>query len=177
MPILTPTKQTKPALKEGLVSWDLIERMFNNVNALNSTECWLWNGVLNAEGYGVVRRTLNKKVHGLLVHRVSYYHTFGFIPTDMVVDHSCHNPQTCINGFECQHRRCYNPHHLRLLTRQENTALGANPRANVGICRNNLHTWTEDNIQVYANGKKVCVACKKEQGRRRQLREMGAQNS
>lgn len=177
MPILTPVKEIQPTLKEGLVSWDLIERMFNNINVLDVTKCWLWDGILNPQGYGIVRRTLNKKVYGLLIHRVSYYNTYGSIPEGYVVDHSCHNPQSCINGFECQHRRCYNPHHLRLLTRQENTAVGANPRANVGICRNNLHPWTEDNVQIYANGKQVCVACKKEQGKRRRLREMGAQNS
>ena len=177
MAILTPTKQTTPALKEGLASWDLIERMFNNVNALNSAQCWLWDGILNSEGYGVVRRTLKKKVYGLLVHRISYYNTYGLIPEGYVVDHSCHNPQTCVNGFKCQHRRCYNPHHLCLLTRAENTKAGANPRANVGVCRNNLHAWTEDNVQIYASGKKICVACKKEQLKRRQLREIGANNA
>jgi hypothetical protein len=174
MAILTPVKESTPLSKEGLVSWDLIERMFNNINALDTAQCWTWKGVLNSEGYGVVRRKLNKKVYGLLVHRVSYYNTFGSIPEGYIVDHSCHNPKDCINGPQCQHRRCYNPHHLRLLTRAENTAVGANPRKNVGVCRNNLHPWTEDNVQVYASGKQVCISCKKEQLKRRQLREQVA---
>lgn len=174
---LTPIKETQPSLREGLASWDLLERMFNNVNVLDHSKCWLWSKTTNPEGYGVTTRKVNNKVYGFLVHRISYYHTYGSIPDDVIVDHSCHNPQTCVNGVQCQHRRCYNPYHLRLLTRAENTKAGANPRANVGLCRNNLHAWTEDNVQIYANGKQVCVACKKEQGKRRQLREMGAKNA
>lgn len=171
MPNLSPTKNLQPSSKEGLASWDLLERMFNQVNVLDTNSCWLWENTISKEGYGITTRKIGKKVYPLLVHRVSYFYTYGSISESMVVDHSCHDPKACVNGTECKHRRCYNPHHLRLLTRAENTAVGANPRINVGMCRNNLHTWVAENVQVYANGKQVCVPCKKEQSKRRQLRE------
>ncbi len=164
-------KERKPSIKEGFAGLDLIERMFNNVNALNTNECWLWKDTISAEGYGIARRTVDKKVIALLIHRVSYYYNYGSIPEDVIVDHSCHNPKDCINGVQCQHRRCYNPHHLRLLTRAENTARGANPRINVGLCRNNLHAWTDENVYTYPSGKQMCMACQKEQIKRKYQRK------
>ena len=169
---LSPVKNSQPSSKEGLASWDLLERMFNNVNVLDTDSCWLWDNTINREGYGITTRKIDKKVYGLLVHRVSYYNTYGSIPEGMVVDHSCHSPQNCINGVRCQHRRCYNPHHLRLLTRAENTAVGANPRINVGLCRNNLHAWTDENVYTYPSGKQMCMTCQKEQYKRKRLRKV-----
>lgn len=171
---ITPTKDVAPSAKEGLASWDLLERMFNNVNVLDYSKCWLWDKSLNPDGYGVTTRKINKKVQGFLVHRIAYYYAYGYISDDMVVDHSCHDPKTCVNGISCQHRRCYNPYHLRLVTRAENTASGANPRVNVGLCRNNLHEWKDENVRVYPSGKQVCVPCQKEQIRRKRLRKVGA---
>jgi len=171
---LSPVKYLEPLHKEGLASWDLLERMFNNVNVLNYSKCWLWDKSLNPDGYGVTTRKIEKKIHGLLVHRVAYYYMYGTIDDNMVVDHTCHDPKTCVNGIECQHRRCYNPYHLRLITRAENTAAGANPRINVGLCRNNLHEWIEENVRVYPSGKQVCIPCQKEQIRRKRLRKVGA---
>jgi hypothetical protein len=173
MAIKTPTKSIKPAIKEGLASWDLLERMFNNVNALDYKECWLWETPISPEGYGIARRNVDNKLYGLLVHRVSYYFTYGAIPKDMVVDHSCHNPKACVNGNNCQHRRCYNPYHLRLITRDENIKIGANVRENIGFCRNNLHPWTEENVITYKSGKKMCIPCQKNQIARKREEKMG----
>ena len=167
MALTVASKSTKPKLKEGFVSWDLLEKMFHSVNVLDYSECWLWDNYVSGEGYGITTRKINDKVHNLLVHRISYYYTFGVLPEDMVVDHSCHNPKTCISGKSCQHRRCYNPYHLRLVTRAENNKMGANPRINVGVCRNKLHAWTEENVYTYPSGKQMCMACQKERNKRR----------
>lgn len=169
----SPVKKLQFSSKEELASWDLLERMFNQVNVLDTNSCWLWKNTITKEGYGITTRKIGKKVYPLLVHRVSYFYTYGSISKNMVVDHSCHDPKTCINGTQCQHRRCYNPYHLRLLTRAENTAAGANPRINVGLCRNNLHAWTEENVYIYPNGKKMCMTCQKEQYKRKRLRKAG----
>ena len=47
-----------------------------------------------------------------------YYN--GDIPADMVIDHLCHNPETCAGGDTCEHRRCVNPDHMQLVTASEN---------------------------------------------------------
>ena len=171
---VSPTKNTNLSLKEGLVSWDLLERMFNNVDTLNTSKCWLWDTTITADGYGLTRRKVNNKSYSLLIHRVSYYFTFGILPDDMVVDHACHEPSTCVNGPECKHRRCYNPHHLRLVTRSENTKIGGGPRINVGICRNNLHKWNDENVYTYPSGKQMCMACQREKNKRKYLAKKGS---
>ena len=72
------------------------------------TNCWVWYGELNRNGYGRVW------VQGkrLMAHRVVYESTRGPIPDGMVLDHLCRN------------RRCCNPDHLEPVTVKENTLRG-----------------------------------------------------
>ena len=62
--------------------------------------CWIWNGQINQNGYGIIA---NKKAH-----RVSWEIHNGSIPLDMRVLH------------KCDIRKCVNPDHLRLGTQQDN---------------------------------------------------------
>lgn len=68
-------------------------------------KCWEWPGARHPFGYGVVR------VGGRCrrVHRVVYEIAVGPIPTDLVVRHKCDNPP------------CFNPAHLELGTKKDNT--------------------------------------------------------
>jgi hypothetical protein len=147
------------ANNEALASDLLLKRLYSNFNVLDQESCWEWNGVISKEGYGILRRTLNNKVYGILAHRLSWFTQYGKIPDGMVIDHTCHDPSTCVNGFECKHRSCVNPNHLQLTSVKDNVRKGSNVRSNVGICKNNIHKWIPENVKTWRNGKTVCLPC------------------
>lgn len=78
--------------------------------------CWLWNGKLNEQGYGYAGD------EG--AHRRAYKTYVGPIPNGLCIDHTCHDPDTCICGPACEHRRCVNPDHLEVVTPRENFRRG-----------------------------------------------------
>ena len=76
---------------------------FNHRFKKEKNGCWEWQYGLTASGYGSYR------AHGEAVaHRVQYTQTFGPIPHNMLVCHTCDTP------------RCVNPEHLFLGTHQDN---------------------------------------------------------
>lgn len=83
-----------------------IEDFWSRVN--KSDHCWSWTGRITDKGYGLARYTINGKRHGIRAHRLAYELTNGTIPTDMQVDHLCHN------------RSCVRPAHLRVATHKQN---------------------------------------------------------
>lgn len=65
-------------------------------------------------------------------------------------------------AHSCLNRLCINPKHLRWATRAENMADSMKE-----TCKNG-HEWTEDNIYRRPdNGKRQCVACRREREARR----------
>lgn len=73
---------------------------------VNDNGCWLYSGVRNSYGYGIVD-VAGKK---LRAHRLSFEICFGPIPEDKIVCHKCDTPE------------CFNPFHLFLGTHQDNIA-------------------------------------------------------
>lgn len=72
-------------------------------------ECWNWSGSINKKtGYG------KKQWFGetWLAHRWVWTMLFGTIKKGMTIDHICSN------------RKCVNPHHLEVVTQQENLHRG-----------------------------------------------------
>lgn len=99
------------------------------------TKCWVWDGWLNPDGYGVVRkgRRWNR-----LVHRLVYEMLKRPIPKDVVCHHTCGRNNCCA------------PYHLQLVTRGEHQRL----HRIAEHCKRG-HLRTPDN--VYRNG--ACKEC------------------
>jgi hypothetical protein len=83
--------------------------------------CWMWQGP-KRDGYGWLA--------GIGAHRLAYDLFVGPFPSgNLVIDHTCHDPETCICGDLCPHRACLNPAHMEPVTPYENWARGARGRA------------------------------------------------
>lgn len=68
--------------------------------------CWVYSGNTTRDGYGRLR------FHGkkILAHRLAYMFSFGNIPRNKLILHSCDNPP------------CVNPKHLFVGTQSDNMA-------------------------------------------------------
>ena len=116
--------------------------------------CWILSGNITNGNYTKV--CINKKqtrMHRLVMEP---------IPTGMDVDHMCHNQAakegTCKGGDTCEHRRCFNPDHLRLATRSENIGAGSRAFWNQKTCPSG-HERTQENMFMDTYGRPVCKPC------------------
>lgn len=82
------------------------ERFWTHVDKQGPDECWLWNSDAVNKGYPYFQVD-KKRTYG---HTFSYELHVGPIPEGLEIDH------------RCRVRRCVNPAHLRVATRQQNQA-------------------------------------------------------
>jgi len=69
--------------------------------------CWVWSGMTNQDGYGIVKFRHQKQVYVVMAHHLAYFYTNSH-PGKL---HVCHH---------CDHPPCINPSHLYVGTNQDN---------------------------------------------------------
>lgn len=79
---------------------------------MNGEGCWLWQGGVNADGYGVIR--IGNDI--VYAHRLAWALSNGPLPAGVEVMHVC--------PVIPRDRRCCAPHHLSDGTHAENCAPG-----------------------------------------------------
>lgn len=103
--------------------------------------CWLWQGYVDARGYGRVDLAGVK----WFAHRLAWTVANGEILNGLTVDHIC---------FET---RCINPSHLQLLTNAANAA--RTRRALASACKRGHEYRPETMRRDKSTGRRVCLVC------------------
>ena len=122
--------------------------------------CWEWTGGLDVDGYGVFRG----EGRVLRAHRYAWEQVHGPVPVGLVLDHRCHDPQSCAGGTSCPHRRCVNPGHLVVLPIRDNVlrAVPSSPtvaNAAKSVCVRG-HPLSGVNLYIHPKrGTRHCRAC------------------
>lgn len=113
---------------------------------IDANGCWIWNGTLNENGYGVTE--LGKQPH--YVHRVMYQLFVEPLNKGREIDHLC------------RVRRCCNPKHLEAVTSYENSLRGNNPlfvTHRERRCRRGHDLTIEENVRRSRDGRSRCRPC------------------
>ncbi len=114
-----------------------------------STDCWLWTGGTDKDGYGQCHAARVAKDNNVTrAHQLSWVMMNGPIPAGMLVCHTCDNP-TCVN-----------PAHLFLGTNKDNVHDMINKGRQINGAKPNPH---ESEI-VSLHGIKSCKEVSREFG-------------
>jgi hypothetical protein len=106
-------------------------------------------------------------MHNYRAHKFFYEHIVGPVPDGMVLDHTCHDPETCEGGKTCPHRMCCNPSHLQTVTNRANLLRGgtlAAENATKTHCDHG-HEFTPENTFLRKHGKRECRECMRQRAR------------
>src|ERR1700733_9624078 len=91
------------------------DKLSKNISIQPGTECWVWNGVRDQNGYGVIdvyqrwdKHRQRSEYKRFSLHRFVYELFKRPIPKGLVINHLCENTSCC------------NPSHLEACTIRDN---------------------------------------------------------
>jgi len=135
-------------LRERLLAKVIID--LDAPRTVDDAPCWLWTGMDNGHGYGLLKVNRRK----LMAHRLVYQMLAGPIPEGLQIDHLC------------RVHRCVNPAHLEPVTCRENLLRGetfqAANAAKTHCIRD--HEFTPENTRLVPGGR-ACRTCERDYGR------------
>ena len=121
----------------------LVEKLLNNV-VINENGCWIWTGREMNSGYGIIHIARQ----AWSAHRAAYRVFNGGIPTGVCVLHSC------------DVKRCINPAHLFLGTKQDNSKDMVSKGRHKCPARNRTHCPKGHPYSgINSNGARICHTC------------------
>lgn len=133
-----------------------MDRILTKIHFEPNTGCWLWDGSVTHNGYGIFSRQFGDKTSSTVIHRMTYRWYKGEIPEDLELDHLC------------QVRCCANPEHMEPVTNKENfdRSMKRGKIVQAWLKCEKGHHLTEGNICYYTiknSGKikKRCRECQK----------------
>lgn len=111
-----------------------------------------------ARGYADVHVAGKRK----RAHTVIWEASNGPVPDGLVLDHSCHRPETCSGGKDCPHRHCMELSHISPVTNKENVLRGCGPTA-INSQKTHCprgHEFNGENLHIKASGHRQCKKCR-----------------
>lgn len=117
------------------------------------TDCIIWTGTKNGDGYGRIGRKF--------VHRMAFEEAGGVLIKGMEIDHLCGN------------RACYNAEHLEQVSHKVNTLRGDTitaRHARKTHCPRG-HAYDEANTYIAKDGSRNCRKCIVIRTREKRLRK------
>lgn len=128
--------------------------------------CWLWDGPINNNGYGVagVKREPGIPATSIGAHRLAYELLVGPIPDGLHLDHLCRN------------RACVRPDHLEPVTQLENMRRGTIRERSAEGCLSRTHCKRGHKFAEVPPGtaRPDCLACKRLRNQRYEAIKRGA---
>ena len=129
-----------------------LTRLLEKLNKRGPNDCWIWNGNMGPNGYGLFRWDRTTMI---VAHRAAYLLLVGPIPQGFQIDHLCRNHSCC------------NPKHMEPVTPRTNVLRG-DTLAAANLAKTHCpqgHPYDRENTKYYLNHRS-CRICSTARTRR-----------
>lgn len=117
---------------------------WNLVTKKSDDECWLFQGSVTAEGYGIFC--------GIKAHRYSYKYFVGEISREIALHHTCKN------------KLCVNPKHLEPMSAKAHYVISPGGAAGANSKKTHCkygHPLSGGNLYLVPGGGRACKECRR----------------